>query len=75
MTYMTDQGDEIRRILSDPQVEDVFSATQEVRAARFAFVSEDLLDAVLAAERDNLDDRIAAQRAVAHVVDSWLERS
>jgi hypothetical protein len=58
--------------LSQPQVEDVFAATEEVRAAGFPSVPAELLTAVLAAEQENLDNRTAAQRAVARAVDDWL---
>jgi hypothetical protein len=59
-------------MLSQPQVEDVFAATEEVRAAGFPSVPAELLLAVLTAEQDNLDNRTAAQRAVARAVDAWL---
>jgi hypothetical protein len=55
--------------LSQPQVEDVFAATEEVRATVFPSVPAELLAAVLAAEQENLDNRTAAQRAVARAVD------
>ena len=58
--------------LSQPQVEDVFAATEEVRAAGFLSVPAELLTAVLGAEQENLDNRTAAQRAVARAVDDWL---
>ncbi len=59
-------------MLSQPQVEDVFAATEEVRATGFPSVPAELLAEVLAAEQGNLDNRTAAQRAVARAVDSWL---
>jgi hypothetical protein len=59
-------------MLSQPQVEDVFAATEEVRATGFPSVPAELLAAVLAAEQENLDNRTAAQRAVARAVDGWL---
>jgi hypothetical protein len=59
-------------MLSQPQVEDVFAATEEVRATGFPSVPAELLAAVLAGEQENLDNRTAAQRAVARAVDGWL---
>ena len=58
--------------LPQAQVEDVFEATEEVRAAEFPAVPADLLAAVLAAERDNPDSRQAAARAVGRVIDTYL---
>jgi len=58
--------------LPQAQGEDVFQATEEVRAAEFPAVPADLLAAVLAAERDNPDSRQAAARAVGRVIDSYL---
>lgn len=58
--------------LPQAQGEDVFQATEEVRAADFPAVPPDLLAAVLAAERDNPDSRQAAARAVGRVIDSYL---
>lgn len=58
--------------LSRPQVEDVFEATEGVRAAEFPTVPADLLAAVLTAERDNPDSRPDAARAVQRAVDSYL---
>jgi hypothetical protein len=58
--------------LPQARVEDVFQATEEVRAAELPAVPADLLAAVLAAERDNPDSRQAAARAVGRVIDSYL---
>lgn len=58
--------------LPQPPAEDVFTATEVVRAADFPSVPPELLVAVLAAEQDNPDNRIAAARAVGREVDSWL---
>lgn len=58
--------------LPQPPAEDVFTATEEVRVADFPNVPSELLAAVLAAEQDNPDNRIAAARAVAREVDAWL---
>src|SRR5215469_18809510 len=57
-------------MLSQPQVEDVFAATEEVRATGFPSVPAELLVDVLTAEQENLDNRTAAQRAVARAVDT-----
>ncbi|MEU7171464.1 MULTISPECIES: hypothetical protein [Micromonospora] len=59
-------------LLSAARVEDVFAATEELRAAEFPNVPAQLLADVLAAERDNLDNRPAAARAVGRVVDGYL---
>ncbi len=59
-------------LLPPASVEDVFAAAEEVRAGDFSFVPADLLAAVLAAERDNLDNRTAAARAVDQVVENYL---
>jgi len=75
MTDRADRETDAQARLSRPQVEDVFAATEEVRASRFPFVSAELLSAVLAAEQDNLDNRLDGQRAVARAVDSWLASS
>lgn len=61
-------------MLAPHTVEDVFSATEQVRAADFPAVPSDLLAVILEAERDNLEDRVAANRAVGRAVDAWLER-
>jgi hypothetical protein len=61
-------------ILAPHAVEDVFSATEQVRAADFPAVPSDLLADILKAERDNLEDRVAANRAVGRAVDAWLEK-
>ncbi|GIL29178.1 hypothetical protein NUM_44320 [Actinocatenispora comari] len=58
--------------LPQPPEEDVFTATEEVRAADFPNVPAELLVAVLTAEQNNPDNRSAAARAVAQVVDAWL---
>jgi hypothetical protein len=58
--------------LSEPPVEDLFDAVEEIRAADYPAVPADLLTAVLAAERDHLDDRLAATRAVGRTIDAWL---
>lgn len=58
--------------LPQPPAEDVFAATEEVRAADFPEVPAELLAAVLAAEQNNPDNRISAARAVAHAVEAWL---
>jgi hypothetical protein len=52
--------------------EDVFAAAEEVRAADFSDLPAALLADVLAAERDNLDNRTAAARAVDQVVEKYL---
>lgn len=59
-------------LLAASRVEDVFAATEEVRAAEFDDVSADLLAGVLAAERDNPEDRAAAFRAVGRVIEDHL---
>ncbi len=64
--------DEAPLTLRPAQVEDVFQATEEVRAAEFPTVPADLLAGVLAAERDNPDSRRAAARAVGRVIDTYL---
>lgn len=60
------------QLLSAARVEDVFADTEEVRAADYPNVPAQLLADVLAAERDNPDNRTAAARAVARVVDAYL---
>jgi hypothetical protein len=59
-------------LLPPASVEDVFAAAEEVRTGDFSDVPADLLAAVLAAERDNLDNRTAAARAVDQVVENYL---
>lgn len=59
-------------ILPQARVEDVFQATEEVRASDFPTVPAELLAAVLAAERDNPESRPVAARAVARAVDDYL---
>lgn len=68
MTEPTETGD----LLPPASVEDVFAAAEEVRRGDFSDVPADLLAAVLAAERDNLDNRTAAARAVDQVVENYL---
>ncbi len=58
--------------LSKPPTEDLVEAVEEIRAADHAAVPADLLAAVLTAEREGLDDRLAATRAVGRIVDAWL---
>lgn len=58
--------------LPRPPAEDVFMATEEVRAADFPNVPAELLVAVLAAEQNNPDNRSAAAKAVGYAVDAWL---
>lgn len=58
--------------LPQPPAEDVFRATEEVRAADFHNVPPELLVAVLAAEQNNPDNRSAAAKAVGFAVDAWL---
>lgn len=71
---MTDPSapEEAPLTLPQAQVEDVFQATEEVRATEFPTVPADLLAGVLAAERDNPDSRQAAARAVGRVIDTYL---
>jgi len=59
-------------LLAPSPVEDVFAATEEVRAVEFPNVSAQLLADLLAAERDNPDNRSAAAKAVGRVVDAYL---
>jgi hypothetical protein len=68
MTEPTETGD----LLPPASVEDVFAAAEEVRASDFPDLPADLLAAVLSAERDNLDNRTAAARAVDQVVENHL---
>lgn len=72
MTDTEDHATSGHPTLSRPQVEDVFAATESVRASRFPFVPKELLAVVLATEQEHLDDRLAGQRAVARAVDTWL---
>ena len=58
--------------LAPASVEDVFTAAEDVRAVDFPDLPASLLSAVLAAERDNLDNRAAAARAVDQAVESYL---
>lgn len=58
--------------LTQPPAEDLFSATEDVRASDYPDVSAELLAAVLRAERDNLDSRVAAARTVGREIDAWL---
>ncbi len=59
-------------LLSPPQVEDVFAATEQVRAADYPNVPAELLANVLAAEQENLDSRPSAVRAVGRAIDAFL---
>lgn len=59
-------------LLTASRVEDVFARTEEVRAADFPDIPAELLTEVLAAERDNPEDRGAAARAVGRVIDTYL---
>ncbi len=68
MNEHTEPGDP----LPPATAEDVFAAAEEVRAADFSDVPAALLADVLAAERDNLDNRTAAARAVDQVVEKYL---
>ena len=68
MTEPTGPGD----LLPPASVEDVFAAAEAVRQSDFPEVPGPLLAAVLAAERDNLDNRTAAARAVDQVVENYL---
>ena len=63
---------EAGELLPPASVEDVFAAAEEVRGSDFSDVPAELLAAVLAAERDNLDNRTAAARAVDQVVEKYL---
>lgn len=65
-------GTDGEALLARAPVEDVFAATEEVRAADFPNVPAQLLVGVLAAERDNPDNRAAAARAVGRAVDEYL---
>lgn len=58
--------------LPQAKVEDVLAATEEFRASDFPAVPAELLASVLAAERDNLENRSAAAQAVGRAVDKWL---
>jgi hypothetical protein len=68
MTEPTERGD----LLPPATAEDVFAAAEEVRAADFSDVPAGLLADVLAAERDNLDNRTSAARAVDQVIEKYL---
>jgi hypothetical protein len=59
-------------ILSVARVEDVFAAAEELRAADFPNIPAQLLADILAAEHDNIVNRIAAARAVGRAVDAYL---
>lgn len=73
MPPMTEPGDDDPRpTLSTPVPEDVLEAVEALRTADFSDVPAELLSAVLRAERDNLDDREAARRAVARQVETYL---
>jgi hypothetical protein len=62
-------------MLAPSPVEDVFAATEAVRAADFSTVSAPLLADILAAERDNPDDRVAAAKAVGRALDAHLRNN
>ena len=51
---------------------DLYTATEELRAADFPGVAADLLRAVLLAEDENLDNRVGAGRAVSRAVEEWF---
>lgn len=69
---MTDPNRPPAPLLAPASVEDVFTAAEEVRALDFPDLPAALLRDVLAAERDNLDNRTAAERAVDQAVESYL---
>jgi len=69
---MTEPDQPAVPLLAPASVEDVFSAAEEVRATDFPDLPAALLSAVLAAERDNLDNRSTAARAVDQAVESYL---
>lgn len=58
--------------LPQPPADDLFGAAEDTRAADYPDIPAEMLAAVLAAERDNLDDRVAASRAVGRAIDTWL---
>ncbi|WP_299039878.1 hypothetical protein [uncultured Pseudokineococcus sp.] len=68
MTEPTEPGD----LLPPATAEDVFAVAEEVRAADFAGVPAALVADVLAAERDNLDNRTDAARTVDQVIEEYL---
>ena len=59
-------------VLAPAHVEDVFVATEQVRAEAFPDVHATLLFDVLSAERDNPDSRLEAARAVGRAIDEYL---
>lgn len=69
---MTEPSQAATPPLAPASVEDVFIAAEEVRVSDFPDLPAALLTAVLAAERDNLDNRTAAARAVEQAVESYL---
>lgn len=71
---MTEQplADHERPLLTPPPVEDVFARAEELRAADYPDVPAELLQRVLAAERDNPGDRVAASSAVTRTIDAYL---
>jgi hypothetical protein len=71
---MTEPNQPAVPLLAAASVEDVSTAAEEVRAADFPDLPAALLSAVLAAERDNLDNRTTAARAVDQAVESYLLR-
>lgn len=56
---------------TSPQ-EDLYAATEAIRAAEFSSVPADLLAAILEAEERNFDSRVTAAREVGRAVDAWL---
>jgi hypothetical protein len=62
-------------LMAPSPVEDVFAATEAVRAADFPTVSAQLLAEILAAERENPDDRVAAAKAVGRALDAHLREN
>jgi hypothetical protein len=73
-TAGVEPGPDTEPILPQASVEDVFRAAEELREAEFPDVPADLLEAVLSAERDNLDNASVATRAVARAVEDYLSR-
>ncbi|BBH65302.1 hypothetical protein ACTI_19870 [Actinoplanes sp. OR16] len=74
---MTDRelaGSEITRALPQATVEDVLLATEELREAEYPDIPADLLHAILAAQRDNLDDGPAAARSLSRIIETFLSR-
>lgn len=73
---MTDESTPAKRprgpLLPAPAPEDVADAAEDIRARDYPDVPGRLLSAVLAAERDHPDERIAAARAVEQAVNAYL---